>query len=169
MGTALAVSSKNAGPGAARGTFPSPLAYLSVERAPTALPGALRSRAEIKENEMTDDLIGFTAVVLVCSIPLAAIYAYYRIRKLRSEERLAAIAKGVAVPLETELPPAARSRRAGILLVTGGLGYSLAFALISTVERDALIAAAFGIIPVAIGIGYFIDATLVRRDAHPAG
>jgi hypothetical protein len=118
---------------------------------------------------MTDHLIGFTAVVLVCSIPLAAIYAYYRIRKLKTEERLAAIAKGIVVPQEPELPHPARSRRAGILLVTGGLGYSLTFGLISTVERDALIAAALGIIPLAIGIGYFIDAALVRREAHAAG
>ena len=112
------------------------------------------------------DLIGLAAVILVCSIPLAAIYAYYRVRKLKTEERLAAIAKGVAVPLEPELPHPARSRRAGILLTAGGLGYSLTFALISLVERDALMAAAFGIIPVALGIGYFIDATLLRRELH---
>ena len=51
----------------------------------------------------------------------------------------------------------------------GGLGYSLTFALISLLERSALIPAAFGIIPVAIGIGYFIDATLVRRELRPSG
>ncbi len=39
---------------------------------------------------MNDSLIGFTAVVLVCSIPAAAIYASYRIRRLKAEERLAA-------------------------------------------------------------------------------
>ena len=115
------------------------------------------------------DVTGLAAVILVCSIPLAAIYAYYRVRKLKTEERLAAIAKGVAVPMEPELPHPARSRRAGILLTAGGLGYSLTFALISLVERDALVAAAFGMIPVAIGIGYFIDATLVRRELHPSG
>lgn len=118
---------------------------------------------------MSGELIGFTAVLLVCSIPIAAIYAFYRVRKLKNEERLAAIAKGVNVPFEPELPPPQRSRRSGILLVCGGLGYSLTFALISLVERDALVAAAFGIIPVAIGIGYFIDATLVRRELRPSG
>lgn len=118
---------------------------------------------------MNDSLVGFTAVVLVCSIPIAVLYALYRIRKLRTEERLAAIAKGLPVSFESELPHPARSRRAGILLVAGGLGYSLTFGLISLVERDALVAAAFGIIPVAIGVGYFIDATLVRRELHPSG
>jgi hypothetical protein len=113
---------------------------------------------------MSDNLIGFAAVVLTCGIPIAALYAWYRVRRLRSEERLAAIAKGMTVPFDTELPHPARSRRSGILLTSAGLGYSLTFALISLAERDALIAAAFGIIPVAIGIGFFIDATLVRRE-----
>ncbi len=118
---------------------------------------------------MSNDLIGFTAVLLTCSIPIAVIYAFYRVRRLRSEERMAAITKGLPVPFEPELPHPAKSRRAGILLVAGGLGYSLTFALISMVERDALVAASLGIIPIFVGIGFFIDATLVRRELHPSG
>jgi len=38
-------------------------------------------------------------------------YTYYRVRKLRTEERLAAIARGVDVPMVAELPEASRSRR----------------------------------------------------------
>ncbi len=118
---------------------------------------------------MSGDMIGFAAAVLIFSTPIAAMYAYYRVRKLKTEVKLAAIEKGLPVPFEPELPHPARSRRSGILLVCGGLGYTLTFALVSLVERDALVAAAFGIIPVAIGIGYFIDATLVRRELHPSG
>ena len=70
------------------------------------------------------DPIGFAAVVLAFAVPLAAIYAWYRVRKLRTEERLAAIAKGVSVPIAEELPPHARSRKAAILLIAGGLGYT---------------------------------------------
>ncbi len=114
------------------------------------------------------DAVGFAAVVMFFAVPLAGIYAYYRVRKLRSEERLAAIARGVSVPIAEDLPPHARSRRSGILLVAGGLGYSLTFWLLGHFEPDALPAAVFGIIPMAIGIGYFIDATLVRRELHPS-
>jgi hypothetical protein len=117
---------------------------------------------------MTGEMIGFTAVVLMCGIPIAAIYAYYRIRKLRTEERLAAIARGVEIPFDQPITHLAHSRRAGILLVAAGLGWSGAFALLSLAERDALEAAAFAIIPVAIGIGYLIDATLVRRELTPS-
>jgi hypothetical protein len=29
-------------------------------------------------------------------------------------------------------------------------------------------AAVFGVIPICIGIGYFLDAALVRREMHPS-
>ena len=119
---------------------------------------------------MSGEVIGFAAVIMTLGIPLGGMYTYYHVRKLRSEERLAAIARGVNIPTEPELSQAARSRRAGILLITGALGYICAFGLIAAMlEHDAWAAAAFGIIPLAVGIGYFLDATLIRRDARASG
>jgi phosphoketolase len=114
------------------------------------------------------NVVGLAAVMMSLSIPLAAIYAWYRSRKLRTEERLAAINKGVSVPMTEELPPHARSRKAGILLTAGGLGYVLTFLMLATFEREAAEAAVFGIIPIAIGIGYFVDFVMVRRELHPS-
>jgi len=113
---------------------------------------------------MDGNFVGFAAVVMVFAVPLAAIYAWYRVRRLRTEERLAAIARGVNVPMEPELTQAARSRRSGILLVCASLGYTIAFGLIARADHDAWVAAAFGIIPFAIGLGFFLDSTLIRRD-----
>ena len=113
---------------------------------------------------MDGNVVGFAAVVLVFAVPLAAIYAWYRVRRLRSEEKLAAIARGVSVPMEPELSQAARSRRSGILLVAASLGYTVAFGLIGRVEPDAWVAAAFGVLPFAMGLGFFLDSTLIRRD-----
>jgi len=113
---------------------------------------------------MSGEMIGFVAVLLIFSVPGALMYTFYRVRKLRTEERLACIARGVAVPLEPELSQAARSRRSGILLVAGAVGYMLTFGLIARVEPDAWVAASFGAIPLAVGVGYFIDALLIRRD-----
>ena len=62
---------------------------------------------------MGGELIGLVAVTLGMGVPLGLLYTYYRVRKLRSEERLAAIARGVDIPQEPELSQAARSRRAG--------------------------------------------------------
>ena len=113
---------------------------------------------------MDGQLIGLVAVIMFLGIPIAALYTFYRVRKLHTEERLAAIARGVNVPMQPELPEAARSRRAGILLVAAALGYMATFALIARVESDAWVAAAFGVIPLAVGLGFFLDSALIRRD-----
>ncbi len=104
---------------------------------------------------MDDNIIGLTAIVMALGIPIAAMYTYYRVRRLRTDERLAALARGVNVPMEPELSELGRSRRAGILLVTGALGYITTFGLIARSESGAWIAAAFGIIPLAVGVGFF--------------
>jgi hypothetical protein len=117
---------------------------------------------------MDGNFIGLAAVIMIFGIPMAAMYTFYRVRKLRSEERLAAIARGVDVPMAAELSEGARSRRSGILLVSGAVGYLGTFSLIARSEPDAWVAAAFGIIPLAVGLGYFVDSALIRRDAHQA-
>ncbi len=113
---------------------------------------------------MNGDLIGLVAVVLFFGIPLSAMYTFYRVRKLRTDERLAALARGVSVPMEPDLNEAARSRRWGILLSAGALGYIACCALLGRVESDAWTAAAFGVVPLALGLGFFIDFALIRRD-----
>ena len=115
---------------------------------------------------MDENLIGLVAVIMVFGIPIAAMYTFYHVRKLRTEERLAALARGVNVPMQPELSEAARSRRSGILLVTAALGYMLTLALIARVESNAWVAAAFGIIPLSVGLGFFVDSALIRRDQH---
>ena len=112
------------------------------------------------------DIEGLAAIIMVFGIPLTAmgLYTYYRVNKLRTEERLAAIARGVNVPMEPELSQAARSRRAGILLLAAAIGYVITFALIARVEPDAWVAASFGAIPFTLGLGFFLDSALVRRD-----
>jgi len=111
-----------------------------------------------------EDMTGLVAVTMALGIPLAALYTYYHVRKLRTEERLAAIARGVDLGMQPELPPSAQSRRSGILLTAVSLGYMITFALISRYERDAWVAGAFGIIPLTLGLGFFLDSALVRRD-----
>jgi len=113
-----------------------------------------------------DDMTGLVAVIMVLGIPIALMYTYYRVRKLRTEERLAAIARGADAGLQPELSAVAQSRRSGILLTAAALGYMITFALIARVEQDAWIAGAFGVIPLTLGLGFFLDAALVRRDAR---
>ena len=68
---------------------------------------------------MDGNLVGLVAVIMIFGIPMAAMYTFYHVRKLRTDERMAALARGVNVPMQPELSEAARARRSGILLVTG--------------------------------------------------
>ena len=113
---------------------------------------------------MDGQFIGLVAVVMSLGIPLAAMYTFYRVRKLHTDERVAALARGVDVPMEPELSQAARSRRSGILLTAVAVGWMVTFSIIARMEPDARIAMAFGAIPLALGIGFFLDFTLIRRD-----
>jgi hypothetical protein len=117
---------------------------------------------------MDDSLIGLVAVTLFFGIPLAAMYTYYRVRKLRMEERLAAIARGANVAMEPDLSEAARSRRWGILLAAVSLGYMAMMALVAHSDPDAWKAAAIGLVPLAAGVGFLLDFALIRRDLKTA-
>jgi len=113
-----------------------------------------------------DELTGLAAVVMFLAIPTAVTvcYTFYRVRKLRTDERLAAIQRGVEVPIEPDLTQAAHSRRAGILLLSGAIGYMLAFSILARYEPDAMMVGAFGAIPFTLGLGYLLDSALIRRD-----
>ena len=115
-----------------------------------------------------DGITGLAAVSMFFGMPTAILarYFFYSVRKLRSDERMAAIQRGVAVPMEGELSEMARSRRNGILFVAGAVGYMIAFSILARYEPDAMMAAAFGAIPFTLGLGYLLDSTLIRRDAR---
>jgi hypothetical protein len=115
-----------------------------------------------------EGLTGLAAVIMLFGMPTAILgmYTFYRVHKLRSEERMAAIQRGVTVPMEPELSEGARSRRSGILFIAAAVGYMLTFSIIARMEPDALMAAAFGAIPFTLGLGYLLDSALIRRDAR---
>jgi hypothetical protein len=115
---------------------------------------------------MPDNIIGFAAVVLALGFPISIVWAWawQRGRKFRTEERLAAIARGMNVPFEADLAHPLVSRRAGILLVSAAIGYVVTFAMLSRWEPDAMEAATLGFVPFAIGVGFFVDAYMIRRD-----
>ena len=102
-------------------------------------------------------------------------------RRLKSEERIAMISRGVPLadiekilgsgsddkpPVKDPLRSLGNARRTGIVLVSVGLGLTLFFVALSFIVRgrDVLAGAAVGIIPLAIGIGFFIDYHLQKRE-----
>jgi hypothetical protein len=124
-------------------------------------------------------LVGIVAIV-------SGIWLEAQKRRIKSEERMAMLARGVPLaeienmlgsgveekpPVKDPLRSLGNARRTGIVLVSVGLGLTLFFIALSYIvgERDVLAGAAVGIIPLAIGIGFFIDYNLQKRELSRFG
>jgi hypothetical protein len=107
-------------------------------------------------------------------------------RRIKSEERIAMISRGVPLaeiekvlgsgsedkpPVKDPLRSLGNARRTAIVLVSVGVGLTLFFVTLSYIlrERDVLAGAAVGVIPLAIGIGFFIDYNLQKRELSRFG
>jgi len=116
-------------------------------------------------------------------IAVAGIWSSVRAREIQSQERLAAIAKGVPIPPTAEElaiihgKPSVDStrrrgnvRRGGIVLLGAAVGLILFFIALASVlqERDVLCGAAVGLIPLGIGVGLLIDARIQTREIEEA-
>jgi hypothetical protein len=128
-------------------------------------------------------IVPVAGCVMILGIVVAGIWSGIRTREMQSQERLAAIAKGLPLPPTAEelalihgRPPADASRRRGnvrrwgIVLVAGAVGLVLFFAVLSAVlqERDVLSGMAVGFIPLGIGVGLLIDARMQTREIEEA-
>jgi Domain of unknown function (DUF6249) len=131
-------------------------------------------------------VIPVAAFAMVLGIVIVANIANYHNRKLKSEERMAAIAKGIPLPPDPEnnladlVEVAGRAsaisgptraarglRTGGVVLVSIGVGLVLFSFCLEWIlqERDVLAVAAAGLIPLAIGVGLLIDYALRTRTA----
>jgi hypothetical protein len=74
-------------------------------------------------------------------------------------------------PVKDPLRSLGNARRAGIVLVSVGVGLILFFLVLTAIlqVRPVLAGAAAGLIPLAIGIGFFIDYNLQKRELSRFG
>ena len=120
---------------------------------------------------------------MTLGIVIAGVWSGARTRELQSQERLAAIAKGLPIPpspeelaLTRERPVSnglrrrANIRLTGIILLAAAVGLILFFCALAAVlrERDVLCGAAVGLIPLGIGIGFMVDAKMQARELEEA-
>jgi hypothetical protein len=106
-------------------------------------------------------------------------------RRNKAEQRMAMIARGVPIAeierllgsgdeekrVRDPLRSLGNARRAGIVLVSLGVGLVLFFVALSAVVqvREVLAGAAVGLIPLAIGVGFFVDYNLQKRELSRFG
>jgi hypothetical protein len=124
-------------------------------------------------------LVGIVAII-------SGIWLDAQKRRFKSEERMAMLARGVPLAeiekmlgAGNEEKPAVKdplrslgnARRAGIVLVSVGAGLILFFLVLTEIlhVREVLSGAAAGLIPLAIGVGFFIDYNLQKRELSRFG
>ncbi|WP_213805051.1 DUF6249 domain-containing protein [Granulicella sp. dw_53] len=130
--------------------------------------------------------LGAFTVAIVAIV--AVVVGRVQFRRVKAEQRMAMIARGMSIAdierligtkeeedrpagLRDPLRSLANARRAGIILVSSGVGIILFLVTVSVVvqERDVLAGAATGLVPLAIGIGFFIDYSLQKRELSRFG
>jgi hypothetical protein len=114
---------------------------------------------------MDPRIIQLVIVAAAIWLPVVALVALYFFRKLQLQQRLQVIERG-AEPTADPAGAVARTRRAGIVCVSTGLGLSAANLIVVAASGNlqALVFQAVGVVPLAIGIGLLVDYRLARRD-----
>ena len=133
-------------------------------------------------------IVPVAACLMVLGIVGFKTWSRTRRREMESQERLAAIARGMTPPPTTDevaissvfqgrgqtapnsLRRRANSRQGGIVLCGAAIGLILFFITLAAVlqQRDVLSGAAVGLIPLGIGIGLLIDARIQTREIEDA-
>lgn len=128
-------------------------------------------------------IVPVAGCLMILGIVAVTSWSSARNRELESQERLAAIAKGLVPPPTkeelalTQTRPTSNSVRRrgnirlwGIILLGSAAGMILFFVALAAVlqERDVLSGAAVGLIPLGVGVGLLIDARIQSREIDEA-
>ena len=125
-------------------------------------------------------LIPITSILMVLGIVVAGIWGQTQARRLRAEQRMAMLARGLPIadierlmgsgegsgarkhPLRVLM----QARSTGIAVSSVGVGLGLFGAVLAAIvrSRGCLVVSATGLIPLAIGVGFLIDYGVRRRE-----
>lgn len=129
-------------------------------------------------------IIPIGAFVVAIIAIVSGIAGQAHARKIKADQRMAMVARGMSIPEierllggreDDDRPVGAprdplrslgTARRIGIILVSSGVGLILFFFALTVIigERNIMAGGAVGLIPLAIGIGFFIDYNLQKRE-----
>lgn len=126
-------------------------------------------------------LVGAIAIV-------SGVFSQAHARRLKAEQRMAMVARGMRAEdialllgnaadddvqprIKDPLRSLGTARRTGIVLCSSGIGLVIFFVVLALVlgVREVYSGAAVGLVPIAIGIGFFIDYQLQKREMSRFG
>jgi hypothetical protein len=127
------------------------------------------------------DPLGAFLVGIVAIVSGIAGGAYKQ--RLKTEQRLAMLARGMSAgeiekvlnadgrAARDPIQGLASTRRTAIVLISTGVGIMLSFLVLAWIVNDheVLSGGAFGLIPLSIGVGFFVDYNLQKRDLSRFG
>jgi Flp pilus assembly protein TadB len=123
-------------------------------------------------------------------VGVAKIVGQAQARRVMAEQRMVMLQRGMtpeqiaavlqptkeddaeqATKIKDPLRSLGNARRAGIVLVSIGIGLSIFGVLLASIvgDHEVLVVAAAGLIPIAIGIGFFVDYSLQKRELSRFG
>ena len=128
--------------------------------------------------------LGAFAVAIVAII--GGIWSDIQNKRIRAEQRMAMLARGMSsddiekalgkvreqeLPVKDPLRSLGNARRTAIVLISSGIGLIIFGAALAYVVRDheVLAVSAAGLIPLCIGIGFFVDYNLQKRELSRFG
>jgi hypothetical protein len=134
-------------------------------------------------------VVPLAVFVWLTIIGIAKIMGQAQARRVMAEQRMVMLQRGmtpeqieqVLKPTQAEVDEDAKvkdplsslgnARRAGIVLVSIGAGIVVFGLLLTAIvrEREVYTVAAAGLIPLAIGIGFFVDYSLQKRELSRFG
>ncbi len=123
--------------------------------------------------------LGAFLVAIVAIV--AGVMAQAHANRLRSQDRMALLARGVPIPdierlLKSQeealqapknpLRSLGNARRTAVVLISAAIGLIVFFTSMAAIlrVREILIGAAVGVIPLAIGLGFVVDYWMQKRE-----
>ncbi|HEY5382308.1 MAG TPA: DUF6249 domain-containing protein [Acidobacteriaceae bacterium] len=144
----------------------------------------IESMSSLGEAANSPFIVPVAGCLMILGIVAVTSWSSSRSREMESQERLAAIAKGLVPPptaAELALTQAPRPtsnafrrraniRLAGIILIASAVGIALFFTILWAVlgVREILSGVACALIPLGIGAGFLIDARIQSREIENA-
>src|SRR5947209_1998151 len=133
-------------------------------------------------------MIPITALLVGAVAIVAGVLSQAHSVRMKADQRMAMIARGMraedialllgnsddtrpSTPVKDPLRSLANARRTGIVLCSTGIGLAIFFVVLALVlqVREVYSGAAVGLIPLCIGIGFFIDYQLQKRELSRFG